>query len=339
MTRRRWVVPALLIGLLATAVLCASLGALRIPLLCFFASRLPDSLAVTCPDPALLGAILMLRLPRVVLGLAVGAGLGLAGAVLQGLFRNPLVDPGLVGVASGSALAASAAMVLGGSAWNTPPVLTAASFLGGLAAAASVQGLSRAGGRTIILSLLLAGVAINAITGALLGLLSYLATDSQLRNLAFWSLGSLGGATWPRALWALSLTALGGVSLLRLARPLNLLLLGEAEAEHLGVPVEAVKLRALLLCVLLVASSVALCGVIGFVGLVVPHLVRLLGGPNHRVVLPGSAILGAGLLLWADLLSRLAVAPAELPIGIVTASLGGPFFLGLLLRERQKWGS
>lgn len=338
---RRWVLPGLLLALFATAALCASLGALYVPLVCLLRSvlPLPESFGAMCPEPALQSAIMSLRLPRIALGAAVGAGLGLAGAVLQGLFRNPLVDPGLIGVSSGAALAASVAMVLGGSAWNTPPVLTAASFLGGFLAAASVQALSRANGRTLVLALLLSGIAINAVAGALLGLLSYVATDAQLRNLAFWSLGSLGGATWPRTLWATGMTAVAGLSLLRLARPLNFMLLGESEAEHLGVEVEAVKRRALLWSVLLVSSSVALCGVIGFVGLLVPHLVRLLVGPDHRLVLPGSALLGSGLLLWADLGSRLTVAPAELPIGIVTACLGGPFFLGLLLRERQKWGS
>ena len=339
MSARRGLLYALLLALLLTAACCVSFGALHVPLLCVLGAplrSLPRALAL-CPDAELAASIMTLRLPRVLLGGCVGAGLGIAGAALQGLFRNPLVDPGLLGVASGAALAASAMMVLGGSACNTPPVLTAAAFAGGLAAAWSVQRLARVNGRTLVLSLLLAGVAINATAGAIIGLLGYIATDAQLRNLTFWSLGSLGGATWERVLWAAPLTGLAVLALLRLGRPLNVLLLGEPEAQHLGIAVESIKRRALLLAVFLVASSVALCGVIGFIGLVVPHGVRLLGGPDHRVVLPGSALLGAGLLLWADLTSRTLVAPAELPIGIVTAAIGGPFFLALLLRERRKW--
>lgn len=339
MSGRRALLCGLLLALLLTAVCCVSLGALPIPLRCVLGAPFHSygrPLAL-CPDAALAASVLSLRLPRVLLGACVGAGLGIAGAVLQGLFRNPLVDPGLLGVSSGAALTASALMVLGGSAANLPPVLTAAAFAGGLVAAWSVQRLARVDGRTLILSLLLAGVAINATAGAVIGLLSYLATDAQLRNLTFWSLGSLGGATWERALWMAAVAALAVGALLRLGRPLNVLLLGESEAQNLGVAVESVKRRALLLAVLLVASSVALCGVIGFIGLVVPHGVRLLVGPDHRLVLPGSALLGAVLLLWADLVSRTVVAPAELPLGIVTASIGGPFFLALLLRERRKW--
>lgn len=341
MSARRGLLCGLLLALLCTAACCVSFGALHVPFLCiiFAPLRSYSQARVLCPDAELLAAILTLRLPRVVLGGCVGAGLGIAGAVLQGLFRNPLVDPGLVGVSSGAALTASALMVLGGEAGSTPPLLTAAAFAGGLVAAWSVQRLAQVNGRTLIVSLLLAGVAINATAGAAIGLLSYIATDAQLRSLTFWSLGSLGGATWERTLWAAPLTVVAVLALLRLSRPLNVLLLGESEAEHLGVAVESVKRRALLLAVLLVASSVALCGVIGFVGLVVPHAVRLLVGPDHRLVLPGSALLGAGLLLWADLASRALVAPAELPLGIVTASIGGPFFLALLLRERQKWSA
>lgn len=341
MRKRRGVVCGLLLALVVTAACCVSFGAFRVPFLCVLGApfHLQGSLAAACPDAALLSAILTLRLPRVLLGGAVGAGLGIAGAVLQGLFRNPLVDPSLIGVSSGAALAAATLMVLGGAAWNTAPLLTAAAFAGGLLAAWFVQQLARVNGKTMVLSLLLAGVAINAIAGSAIGLLSYIATDAQLRNLTFWSLGSLGGATWARALWAAPLTAVSVFALLRLARPLNVLLLGESEAANLGIAVESVKRRALLLAVLLVASSVALCGVIGFIGLVVPHAVRLLLGPDHRLVLPGSALLGAGLLLWADLASRTMVAPAELPLGIVTASIGGPFFLSLLLRERQKWSA
>lgn len=340
MTRRRWALPALGLLLGATAVLCVSLGALRVPPLCILGRALrPFGVSFGCTDVAWIDAILALRLPRLLLGIAVGSGLGLAGATMQGIFRNPLVDPGLIGVSSGAALAASTMMVLGGRQANTPLILTVAAFAGGLAAATLVQRLSRVNGQTRVLSLLLAGIAVNAICGALLGLLSYIATDAQLRNLTFWTLGSLGSATFDRVSWLLPLTAVATISLLRLARPLNVLMLGEAEAEHLGISVESIKRRALLLSILLAASAVALCGIIGFIGLVVPHLLRLLIGADHRFVLPGAAMLGAVLILWADLLSRVIVAPAELPLGILTASIGGPFFLALLMREHRRWAS
>lgn len=335
MSARRAVLPALAVWVAVSALVGVRLGALPLPLSCM----VPSLRGSECPDPALLSALLMLRLPRVLLGMSVGAGLGLAGAVMQGLFRNPLVDPGLVGVSSGAALAAAALLVLGGSAWSAPWTMTLAALVGGLVAAASVQRLAQINGRTAVLPLLLAGIAVNAVAGALIGALSYIANEAQLRNLTFFTLGSLGSATWTRALWAAPLTLFCALLLLRLARPLNVLLLGETEANYLGVAVEPLKRRALLLSVLLVAAAVALCGLVGFVGLIVPHVARLLLGADHRYVLPGSALLGAGLLLWADVISRVVVAPAELPLGIVTAALGGPFFLGLLVRERQSWGA
>ena len=283
-----------------------------------------------------------IRLPRTLLGLSVGAVLALCGVALQGLFRNPLADPGLVGVSSGAAL--GAALVIVGSAslgwglgplWLQPYLLSLAAFAGGLGVTAVVYRLGRRDGQTSVAAMLLAGVALSALAGALIGLFTYLADDATLRSLTFWNMGSLNGASYAR-LWPLLLVGLGvAIWLPHRATALNALLLGESEARHLGFEVERLK-RELVLCTALgVGAAVAAAGLIGFIGLVVPHLLRLLVGPDHRILLPASAMAGAALLLLADLLARLLLAPAELPIGIITALLGAPFFLYLLVRGRH----
>lgn len=283
-----------------------------------------------------------IRLPRTLLGLSVGAVLALCGVAMQGLFRNPLADPGLVGVSSGAAL--GAALVIVGSAslgwglgplWLQPYLLSLAAFAGGLGVTAVVYRLGRRDGQTSVAAMLLAGVALSALAGALIGLFTYLADDATLRSLTFWNMGSLNGASYAR-LWPLLLVGVGvAIWLPRRATALNALLLGESEARHLGFEVERLK-RELVLCTALgVGAAVAAAGLIGFIGLVVPHLLRLLVGPDHRILLPASAMAGAALLLLADLLARLLLAPAELPIGIITALLGAPFFLYLLVRGRH----
>ncbi|MFC2973377.1 FecCD family ABC transporter permease [Azotobacter bryophylli] len=278
-----------------------------------------------------------IRLPRTLLGMAVGGVLALTGVAMQGLFRNPLADPGLVGVSSGAALGAGLAIVgtayLGEPpAWLSPYLLSACAFGGGLGVTALVYRLGRRDGQTRVATMLLAGVALAALSGATIGLFSYLADDATLRRLTFWNLGSLAGASYPR-LWPV-LLATGAVAfwLPRRAEALNALLLGESEARHLGLDVERLK-RELVFCTALgVGAAVAAAGLIGFVGLLVPHLIRLLCGPDHRVLLPAAMLAGASLLLFADLLARLLLVPAELPLGIVTALLGAPFFLYLLRR-------
>ena len=287
--------------------------------------------------------LLAIRLPRAVLGLLVGAGLAVAGAALQGLFRNPLADPGLIGVSNGAALAAAATIVLGGAgvlglpAWLVPHLLPVSAFLGGVAATWLVYLIASREGSTDVAVMLLAGVALNAIVGAAIGLLIFLSDDQELRDLNFWLLGSLGGATWDRLAVAAPLILAPALLLIAQGRQLNALLLGEVEAGHLGVAVERTKRTIVLLAAMAVGASVALTGVIGFVGLVVPHLIRLLIGPDHRVLLPASILLGAALLLMADVLARTVALPAELPIGILTSTVGGPFFLWLLLRQRTQW--
>ncbi|WP_342651556.1 iron ABC transporter permease [Pseudomonas sp. REB1044] len=281
-----------------------------------------------------------IRLPRTLLGLAVGAVLALSGVAMQGLFRNPLADPGLVGVASGAAFGAAVAIV--GGSWVgglpdllAPYLLSFCAFIGGLGVTALVYRLGRRDGQTDVATMLLAGIAMTALGGSAVGLFTYLADDATLRTLTFWNLGSLNGASYQR-LWPLLLVALGvSLWLPRRARALNALLLGESEARHLGIEVETLK-RELVFCTALgVGAAVAAAGLIGFVGLVVPHLVRLLAGPDHRVLLPASLLAGGALLLFADLVARLALAPAELPIGIVTAFIGAPFFLFLLVRRNR----
>lgn len=283
-----------------------------------------------------------IRLPRVLLAIGVGGGLAVSGAVMQGLFRNPLADPSLIGVSSGAALAAVITIVLGStvfSAWSDwlgAFLLPAAAFAGGVLATVVVYRLATREGRTSVATMLLAGIAINALAGAGTGLMIFIADDDQLRDLTFWTLGSLGGATWTQ-LAVVGPVLLGGMlATPLLARPLNALLLGEGEALHLGINTEQVKKLVITLAALVVGAAVAVSGIIGFIGLVVPHLLRLAVGPDHRVLVPGSALLGGALLLGADLLARTIVAPAELPIGIVTALLGAPFFLWLLLRDRKR---
>ena len=281
-----------------------------------------------------------IRMPRTLLGLAVGMVLALCGVAMQGLFRNPLADPGLVGVSSGAALGAAVAIV-GGAAFGglpeafAPYLLSVCAFVGGLLVTALVYRLGRRDGQTHVATMLLAGIALTALAGAAIGLFTYLADDATLRTLTFWNLGSLNGASYAR-LWPLLLATLAvALWLPRRARALNALLLGESEARHLGFHVERLK-RELVFCTALgVGAAVAAAGLIGFIGLVVPHLMRLLVGPDHRLLLPASALAGASLLLLADLVARLALAPAELPIGIVTALIGAPFFLYLLVRGRS----
>ena len=280
-----------------------------------------------------------LRLPRTVLAILVGAGLAAAGAVTQGVFRNPLADPGLIGVSSGAALAAVAVIVLQHSwlgfwvNWLGPFALPLAAFAGGLLVTALIYRLGTRNGQTQVAMLLLAGVAINVLAGALTGILTYMADDQALRSMTFWSMGSLAHGRWPE-IAILALCVLLPLMLLpRFARLLNALLLGEGVATHLGFAVQRGKVLLITAAALMVGAGVAVAGMIGFIGLVVPHLIRLLIGPDHRLLLPASALLGASLLLLADMIARTWLAPADLPVGLVMAVIGGPVFLSLLLQQ------
>ncbi|MGB0659186.1 MAG: FecCD family ABC transporter permease [Mangrovicoccus sp.] len=281
-----------------------------------------------------------IRMPRMLTGVLVGAALAVSGAVMQGLFRNPLADPGLVGVSAGAGFGAVLAIVLGGllplslqamlGIWLVP----AAAFLGGWASTLLLYAISTRQGRTSVTTMLLAGIALGALTGSLTGMVVYYADDDQLRDLTFWGMGSVAGATWAKLSAAAPLILLCLAAAPFLARALNALALGEASALHLGIDVQRMKRLAILSVAGSVGAAVAITGGIGFVGIVVPHLLRLVQGPDHHGLLLNSALFGAVLLLLADGIARSVIAPAELPIGLVTAFLGGPFFLWIVLRNR-----
>ena len=275
-----------------------------------------------------------LRLPRTLLALMVGAILAQCGAVMQGMFRNPLADPGIIGVSSGAALGAAIAIVLLPVAVQGVATPLAA-FVGGLLTTLFVYSLARSSSGTSVVVLLLAGVAITAFSTAIIGLLAYLASDKALRDLSLWQMGSFAAASATDLILALVTVVVTGAFFQRKANALNALLLGESEARHLGIEVEKFKRQAIVLTAVGVGIAVSLSGIIGFVGLVVPHLVRMLVGPDHRVLLPLSGLIGGGLLLLADMGARTWMAPSEMPVGLVTAGLGAPFFMILLFQRRK----
>ena len=279
--------------------------------------------------------LLFVRFPRVLLAAIVGASLAISGATLQGIFRNPLADPGLIGVTAGASLGAALWIVLVGSGvfgiWGLP----IASFTGGITVTILVYKIAQTAGKVLTTTLLLSGIAFNSIAGAGIGLMTFIADEEQLRSLTFWLLGSFGGATWPLIAANLPLAIVGLILLLPLAQSLNVVTLGEAEAGHLGISMSGLKRRAVFGVALSVGAAVSAAGGIGFVGLIVPHLLRLIGGPDHRFVLPASALSGAILLIFADSLARTMISPMELPIGIITGIFGGPFFLWLLIQYKR----
>lgn len=295
-------------------------------------------------DPTAQLILLQIRLPRALMGALVGAALAVSGALMQGLFRNPLADPALVGVSAGAGLGAVAAIT---AAAALPGALTqalggglvsAAAFCGGWLTTLGLYKVATRRGRTSVATMLLAGIALSALASAITGILIYQATEAELRSVTFWQLGSLAGATLPQlgAAAALILPAL--LVAQRLGTDLNKLAFGEAAARHMGVSVQRLKRAAILCVAAATGASVAAAGSIGFVGIVVPHLLRLMSGPDHRPLLLNAALLGAALLLGADLLARMIAPPAELPIGIVTALVGAPFFLWVLLKNEARWG-
>lgn len=283
--------------------------------------------------------LMAIRLPRVIMAVLIGSSLSVSGAAMQGLFRNPLADPGLMGISSGASLAAVAAIVLGIHS-NTffsgvlgVYALSVVTFLGALITAVVVYKIAQSGGKTIIATMLLAGIAINSLAGAGTGLFTYAANDVQLRSITFWMLGSLGGATWSNVLGILPFTLLPVLVLPRMAKSLNAFSLGESNAAHLGTNTELVKRTVVVLTALCVGASVAVAGVIGFVGLVVPHIIRLSIGPDNRYLLLFAPVLGALLLVSADLAARTLFIPTELPIGIITSLIGAPVFLYIVIKE------
>lgn len=331
----------LLLGLLALVLLVVSVmtGASTASALNVLRSYIsaPDDPAMLLRDKVV---IIDIRLPRAVLGFLTGAALAVSGAVMQGLFRNPLADPGVVGVSAGASLGAVFWIVFGHTLLAPFTALLGifslptAAFLSGLMVTFALYKLASRDGETQVGTLLIAGIAVAALAMALTGLLIYMADDKQLRDITFWSLGSLAGSTWEKAAIA-GLVVLPCLAVVPfLSRGLNAFTLGEAAAFHMGVPIETFKRVAIVMVAAATGVSVAFSGGIVFVGIIVPHLIRLAAGPDHRFLLPASVLLGGSLLLAADMVTRVIVAPAELPIGILTALIGSPFFLWILFRGR-----
>lgn len=283
--------------------------------------------------------LIEIRLPRVILAALVGASLGISGAALQGLFRNPLADPGLIGVSAGAALGATLVIVLGS---NFLSGFMLGSFLlplgaisGAMLVIMMLYMLTKGFGYQGVTYMLLVGIAVNAIAGVGIGILTFISTDSELRGLTFWTMGSFGGVTWPLLIPAIIIILISVTSMMTVSRNLDLIQLGEPEAYRLGVDVKKLKYKVIISCAAAVGASVSLSGMIGFVGLVVPHLVRLFGGVNHNYLLPGSAFVGAALMITADMVSRTMIQPAELPVGLITSAIGSPFFLWLIFRIKR----
>ncbi|TCC06822.1 iron ABC transporter permease [Kosakonia quasisacchari] len=320
-SRTLWGLMLLLLGLMGLA---STQGAMQLPLASVWLAG----------DDALRQIWLTVRLPRVLLALLVGAALALSGCVMQGLFRNPLADPGLLGISGGASLTVACWLVL---PITVSPLVALyapmlAAFIGSLAVMTVIYLLSKAGDAALS-RLLLVGIAINALCGAGVGVLSWISNDAQLRHLSQWGMGSLGQIEWSTLSVAASLILPASLVVWRVASALNLLQLGDEEAHYLGINVPRLQ-RVLLVCsALLVATAVAVSGIISFVGLVVPHLMRMWLGPDHRALVPGSLLAGAMLLLAADTVARTVVAPAEMPVGLLTSMLGAPWFLWLIFRQ------
>ncbi|MEJ0057161.1 MAG: iron ABC transporter permease [Bacteroidota bacterium] len=331
------------IALVVVFILALSIGQVTIPVKDILQITLYKfGLASYTPDTVYETVLFDIRLPRLVMTVLIGAALAVSGAALQGLFRNPLVESGLIGVSSGAAVSVVTLIVFGSAlmldrdSTQMSILMPAVAFAGGLAATFLVMKIGEQVGKTNIAVLILAGVAVNALAGALMGLAIFYADENQLRMFTFWTLGDLGGATWGRLMIAAPVLVLATAWLLTFQYALNAIALGEAEAFHMGVDVEKIKKSIVFFSALAVGVSVSLAGIIGFVGLVIPHLIRVTFQPDNRLVMPASLLGGPLLLILADLVARTVVAPSELPIGVVTALVGAPFFIFLLMRAKRK---
>lgn len=336
------ILSVLAVALVLVMLIALSIGQVTIPVKDIVMIMLYKAgLSAQEPDTVFETVLWSIRLPRIIMTVLIGAALAISGAAMQGLFRNLLVEPGLIGVSSGAALAVVTFVVFGsflftGSALGMSLVMPVAAFVGGFVATMLVMKIGQQLGKTNIAILILGGVAINALAGALMGLVIFYADENQLRMFTFWTLGDLGGASWQKVLITAPVLILSSVWMLTYQFPLNAIAIGEAEAFHMGVDVERVKKSIVFFSALAVGVGVSLAGIIGFIGLVVPHLVRVIFRADNRLVLPASLLGGPILLLLADLLARTLVAPTELPIGVVTALIGAPFFIFLLIRANHK---
>lgn len=334
----------LFLALILAAGFSTGLGAVNIPLkevflilgkkMGFF-----SGISVSAQHEAVLHIV---RIPRVLLGLLVGAALGISGTAIQGIFRNPLAEPGLIGISAGASLMAVVIIVLemalfaGLSNLLGYYMLAFGAFAGAGIAALLVYQISRTEGKSNVATMLLAGIAINALAGALTGLITYMADDQQLRNITFWMLGSLAGATWETIFAVMPFILIPILVLPHMGKALNAFSLGETQANQLGLRINVIKRNVVILATMAVGASVAVSGIIGFVGLLIPHTIRLMIGVDNKHVLPASALLGALMLTLADMLCRTIIAPIELPIGVITALLGTPLFLYILIKDKKK---
>ncbi|QEH42405.1 iron ABC transporter permease [Chitinophaga sp. XS-30] len=339
MEKRTGLIVLMSISLLLVIVMATGTGALSIKPLQVVAILL-EKLGLRIPvayDDNMPAILWMIRLPRVILAVLIGAGLAVAGAALQGLFRNPLADPTLIGVSAGASFTAVLMILLQASVplLRNMYLMNLATFAGAFVTALIVFRISRTAGQAVMTTMLLAGVAINALCNAMTGFLTYNANEEQLRSITFWTLGSLGGASWQTVSGVLPFILIPVLLLPRTAQALNVFALGEREAMHSGVKTAALKTQLIIYATMAVAAGVAVAGIIGFVGLVVPHIIRQIAGPDHRIVVPCSALTGAILLTLADLISRTVAAPAEVPVGIVTALVGTPVFIWLIIKQKK----
>lgn len=342
--RNTLVVSLLAILLVLTVVLSLGTGALAIApadVFGIFMNYLGGA-GLQEEEELLKNVMIEIRIPRIIFCTLIGAVLGITGTAIQGIFRNPLAEPGLIGISAGASFFAALAIVfettliaLTGAFLNMYLVSISA-FIGALISVLVVYRVSVVGGRSNVATMILAGIAINALAGALTGLMSYLATEQQLRNITFWSLGSMAGATWSSVPILFSFSAISVVPLLYLGKSLNLFALGESQAQMMGLNTKRMKILTILFSTLAVGASVAFAGIIAFVGLLVPHTLRLLGSVDNRFLLPASLLGGALILNLSDLVARTIIQPLELPIGVVTAIIGAPVFLLILIQQKGK---
>ena len=328
-SRQRHLLLTFLISLIVSALLGLSIGSFKISVFDILLGKL-DELGSTI--------LYTIRMPRVMLAAFVGASLAISGACLQGLFRNPLADPGLIGVSAGAALGAAFAIVFSSRFISLdflgPYLIPFSAIIGSASVIIILFVITKGFGYDGVTYMLLAGIAVNAIAGVGIGVLTYISDDSELRSLTFWTMGSFGGVTWPLIMPAIVVILFSIVWIIGLSRKLDLIQLGDVEASRLGINIKKVRFGVIISSAVVVGTSVALSGMIGFVGLVVPHLVRILGGVNHLYVLIGSAIFGSILMVISDMMCRVIISPAELPVGLITSGLGSPFFLWLIFKMR-----
>ena len=330
-SRQRRLLSTFLISLIVSGLLAITIGSFKISVIDILLGKL-DELGSTI--------LYTIRMPRVMLAAFVGASLAISGACLQGLFRNPLADPGLIGVSAGAALGAAFAIVFSSRFISMnffgPYLIPFSAIIGSASVIIILFVITKGFGYDGVTYMLLAGIAVNAIAGVGIGVLTYISNDSELRSLTFWTMGSFGGVTWPLIMPAIVVILISIVWIIGLSKKLDLIQLGDVEASRLGINIKKVRFGVIISSAVVVGISVALSGMIGFVGLVVPHLVRILGGVNHLYVLIGSAIFGSILMIISDMMCRVIISPAELPVGLITSGLGSPFFLWLIFKMRAK---